>query len=143
MRWWITSVIIAAGPDTTSQTRRWLTRWRIDTESDQTKQRPGPNGPGRSGCSAISWAATLLTRTYRGQARGRLVRAIAADEHTDPAGRRVRFSRDTEGQPVRSPAETRPARPDGPPRRHHSPRHPRLSRHRRPHRNRLRARQRL
>jgi putative transposase len=29
------------------------------------------------------------------KARGRLVRQIAAREHTDPAGRRVRVSRDT------------------------------------------------
>ena len=29
------------------------------------------------------------------KARGRLVREIAAREHTDPAGRRVRVSRDT------------------------------------------------
>ena len=54
------------------------------------RSEPGPIGLFRYG---LIWEAAdpgLSTR-----ARGRLVRAVAAAEHLDPAGRHVRVSRDT------------------------------------------------
>ena len=56
------------------------------------------------------------------RARGRLVRAVAATQHTDPAGRQVRVSRDTLDRWIRSwrrggvhPVVPRPRQPAPPP----------------------------
>ena len=60
-----------------------------------TKRRPEPSGPGRSGVFRYQLVREAADPGLSTKARGRLVRAIAAGEHTDPGGRRVRVSRDT------------------------------------------------
>src|SRR6478735_7696769 len=60
-----------------------------------TRRGPEPIGPGRSGVFRYQLVREAADPQPSTRARGRLVRAVAAVEHTDPTGRRVRISRDT------------------------------------------------
>src|SRR3954468_17974437 len=71
-------------------TRRWLTPMGARGEEAARAERARAIGLFRYGLIRAAADPGLSTRV-----RGRLVRAVAAAEHTDPTGRRVRVSRDT------------------------------------------------
>jgi putative transposase len=59
------------------------------------RRRSERSEPGRSGVFRYQLVREAADPELSTRARGRLVRAIAAREHTNPAGRRVQVSRDT------------------------------------------------